>query len=202
MTGLWVFVSVLLILFLLGQLRVGAIVEYGEGGVSLVVRLGRIHMGILPAKKSKTPKQKKKEAKPPRKKRPVGGIIKTLVELLPAVLETVRKLFQRLRADKLELLLTISCPDPADTAIRYGQANALLASLWHPLTQALDVQDGYAHVDLDYDSGASSVYLYLSLYLKLWQLLTLALVLGAKALHVAIKNRSALSGATKESEVV
>ncbi len=202
MTGLWVFVGVLIVLFLLGQLRVGVIVEYGEQGIGLVVRLGRIHMGVLPVKKSKTPKQKKKEAKPPRKKRPVGGLVKTLVELLPPVLDTVKKLFQQLRADKLELLLTVSCPDPADTAIRYGQANALLASLWHPLTQALDVQDGHAHVDLDYDSGTSCVYLYLSLYLKLWQLLTLALVLGAKALRVVIKNRSALSGATKESEVV
>ena len=202
MTGLWVFVSVLLALFLLGQLRVGAIVEYGEGGVSLVVRLGRIHMGVLPAKKSKTPEQKKKQAKPTQKKKPVGDLIKTLAELLPAVLETVKKLFQRLRADKLELLLTVSCPNPADTAIRYGQANALLASLWHPLTQVLDVQDGHARVDLDYDSGASCVYLYLSLYLKLWQLLTLAVVFGAKALRVVIKNRSVLSGTTKESEVV
>ena len=202
MTGLWIFVSVLLVLFLLGQLRVGAIVEYSERGISLAVRLGQIHMGIFPAKKDKTPKPKKKEAKPPQKKKPVGGLVKTVVELLPVVLETIKKLFQRLRADKLELLLTISCPDPADTAIRYGHANALLASLWHPLTQALDVQDGHAHVDLDYDSGASTVYLYLSLSLKLWQLLTLALVLGAKVLRVVIKNRSALSGATKESEVV
>ena len=202
MTGLWVFAGVLLVLLLLGQLRVGTIVEYGEDGICLVVRLGRIHIGVLPAKKRKTPKQKKKQAKPPQKKKPVGGLVKTLVELLPAVLGTVKKLFQQLRADKLELLLTVSCPDSADTAIRYGQANALLASLWHPLTQVLDVQDGHAHVDLDYDSGTSRVYLYLSLYLKLWQLLTLALVLGAKTLRVVIKNRSALSGATKESEAV
>lgn len=202
MTGLWVFAGVLFVLFLLGQLRMGVIVEYGEDGVSLVVRLGRIHIGILPVKKNKKPKQKKKETKPPQKKKPMGGVVKTLVELLPAILETVKKLFQQLRADKLELLLTVSCPDPADTAIRYGQANALLASLWHPLTQTLDVQDGHAHVDLDYDSGVSSVYLYLSLYLKVWQLLTLALVLGAKAIRVVVKNRSALSGATKESEAV
>ena len=202
MTGLWIFLGAALVLFLLGLLRAGMVVEYSENGICLAVRLGRIHISILPAKNTKAAKPKQKKAKPPQKKKSAGGVIKTLTELLPAVLETVKKLFRQLRADKLELLLTVSCPDPADTAIRYGQANALLASLWYPLTRALDVRDGHAHVDLDYEGGRSSVYLYLSLYLKLWQLLTLALVLGVKALRVVIKNRSALSGATKESEVV
>ncbi len=202
MTGVWIALSLVLVLLLLGQLRVGAIVEYGQDGLGVRLRLGPVRIGVFPVKPGKKSKEKTKKTKPAKEKKPLGGRVKPLVQLLPAALDTVKKLFGQLRADKLELLLTISCPDPADTAIRYGQANALLASLWGPLTQALEVQDGHAHVELDYEQGQTSAYVYLSLYLKLWQLLTLAVVFGGKVLFVLIKNRSAVRGASTESEVV
>ena len=48
---------------------------------------------------------------------------------------------RRLRGDQLELKLTIGAADPGDAAIRYGQANALLGSIWQPLTEAFHVED-------------------------------------------------------------
>lgn len=199
-TGFWVTLSVLLVLLLLGLLRTGVIVEYSQEGLGLIVRFGSIRIAVLP--RAKTNREKRTKDTSAQAKKPSGGLVKTLVQLLPDVLETVKKLFHHLRSDKLELQLTVSSPDPADTAIAYGQANALLASLWHPLTQVLDVEDGHAHVDMDYEAGRSSVYLYVSVYLRLWQLLTLAVVLVVKVIRIFIKNRSVWNASEKDREVV
>ncbi|MBO5727714.1 MAG: DUF2953 domain-containing protein [Oscillospiraceae bacterium] len=203
MTGLWIALGVAAALLLLGQLRVGCVAHYSQEGFGLSVRLGAVRVKLLPAKpREKKPKKKTKAPPTQTEKRPIGGVVTTLVELLPAVLDAVKALFCRLRADKLELLLTVSLPDPADTAIRYGQANALLASLWTPLTQVLEVEDGHARVEMDYEGERTHIYLYVSLYLKLYQLVALAAVLGWRALRVLMKNRSVLSKTTRKSEVV
>lgn len=196
MTGVLVALSLVLVLMLFGQLRVGTIVEYGQDGLGVLLRVGPVHISVFPVK------SKPKKKTPDKAKKPLGGRVKPLLQLLSVALDTVKKLFGCLRADKLDLLLTVSCPDPADTAIRYGQANALVGSLWTPLTDVLEVEDGHARVELDYERGESVVWLYLSLYLKLWQLLWLAVVFGGKVLFVLIKNRSAARGASTEREVV
>lgn len=56
--------------------------------------------------------------------------------------------------DQLELKLTIGAADPGDAAIRYGQANALLGSIWQPLTEAFHVEEGRARVEVDFTAAA------------------------------------------------
>ena len=91
--------------------------------------------------------------------------------------------------DKLELELTVSAPDPADAALRYGQANAALGCAWGALLSAFEVKDGRAAVKLDLEAGESALYALASLSLKVGQALWLGVYFGIKALRTLLAVR-------------
>ena len=111
-------------------------------------------------------------------------------ELLPLALEAAGCFRRRLRVDQLELKLTIGAADPGDAAIRYGQANALLGSIWQPLTEAFHVEEGRARVEVDFTAAAPVLTGQVSLSLKLYQLLWLGLHFGLRALSTYVNHRN------------
>ena len=80
--------------------------------------------------------------------------------------------------------------DPGDAAIRYGQANALLGSIWQPLTEAFHVEEGRARVEVDFTAAAPVLTGQVSLSLKLYQLLWLGLHFGLRALSTYVNHRN------------
>ena len=74
--------------------------------------------------------------------------------------------------------------DPAETAERYGQIQALLGTVWQPAVQAFHIQDGRVHVDLDLDRREPALYGTASLSLTASQLLWLGLRYGPKCLGI------------------
>ena len=141
----------------------------------------------------KTKKQKPKKPKKPKPEQSlsekVGGALEYAQALLPVVLEAAGQFKRKLQADKLVLELTAGGTDPADAAMLYGRASAALGAFWYPLTQALNVKDGRAHVTVDFDAAAMTLYAFLSLSLKLWQILWLVVYFGCKALLAYLKVR-------------
>lgn len=202
MNGVLVALIVLLVLFLLGQIRIGAQVEYCEQGLFVHIRAGAVLIPVFPRKEKKKKPESPKAPKPsgqlaehaPKGKK--GGRLKLALKFIPLVLDTVKKFRRKLRMDKIEMALVVGADDPADAAVRYGQANALLGSLWTPVTQAFHVKDGHAHVGLDFDSDKPTIYILTSLSLTIAQTLGLALAFGVKALGILIRNR------TKQREAV
>ena len=88
----------------------------------------------------------------------------------------------------------MSAPDPADAALRYGQANAALGCAWGALLSAFEVKEGRAAVKLDLEAGECTLYALASLSLKLGQILRLGLYFGIKALRSALAVRRRRSG--------
>ena len=119
-----------------------------------------------------------------------GGLLELMKELLPLALEAAGCFRRRLRVDQLELKLTIGAADPGDAAIRYGQANALLGSIWQPLTEAFHVEEGRAQVEVDFTAAAPVLTGQVSLSLKLYQLLWLGLHFGLRALSTYVNHRN------------
>jgi len=202
MNGLFAVLIVLLILVLLGQIRIGAQVEYCEDGLFVRMRAGAVLIPVFPVKKKKTKGKRTKQAKPPRQKQKKGGMLKTVLDLLPLVLETAGKFRRKLRVDQLEMNLIICEPDPAEAAIRYGQANALLGTLWQPVTQAFHVKDGHSHVGVDFEGETPVIYILASLSLTVAQILGLIFVFAVKGLGVLVRNRSKRDMRTNQKEVV
>lgn len=80
-------------------------------------------------------------------------------------------------------------PDPADAALRYGQANALLGAIWQPVTRVFHVKDGWARVEVDFDRTEPALYGRVSLSLTVGELAALGLSFGVKALSVLLAVR-------------
>lgn len=208
MRPLYVLAAAVLVLFLIGQIRVGCRVEFHSKGFFLWARLGMIRIQILPAKpkkekppKPEKPKKKKKEKKPkkPKKEKPpaalsekIGGALEYAQALLPVVLEAAGGLWRGFTIDTLDLELTAGSPDPADAAMLYGSANAALGALWYPLTRTFHVKDGTARVKLDFDASGMTVYALASFSLKLGQLVWIGLRAGIRALIRALAARRRL----------
>ncbi len=205
MKALFVLAVLVLILLLLGQVRVGGRAEFNEKGFFLWIRLGRFKLKILPAgpkeekigkpkkpKKEKEPKKPKKEKPPTPLPEKIGGALEYAQALLPVALEAAKGMWRGLRVDVLELELTAGGGDPADTAMLYGQANAALGALWHPLTRAFHVKDGTARVKLDFDAPGTTVYGQAALSVKIGTLVWIGLGAGWKALFGVLAARKRL----------
>ena len=206
MRPLYILAAVILVLFLIGQIRVGCQARFNAEGFFLWVKLGRFRIKILPGKpkrekKPKKPKKpkKKKEPKKPKKEKPptplpekVGGALEYAQALLPIALEAAKGLWRSFRIDTLELELTAGSPDPADTAMVYGQASAALGALWYPLTRAFHVKDGRARVNFDFDAQSMTVYAFAVFSLKLGNIVWIGLRAGVKALFGVLAARRRL----------
>lgn len=195
MRAVYTLAAVALVLFLIGQVRVGGRAEFSAQGFFLWVRLGLFQIKILPMApkekkpaKPRKPKKKKEPKKPKKEKEPVplpekiGGALEYAQELLPVALEAGRGMWRGLRVDTLELELTAGGGDPADAAMLYGQANAALGALWRPLTRAFHVKDGSARVKLDFDAPGTTVYGMAALSVKIGTVTWIGLRAGVKAL--------------------
>lgn len=202
MSGFVTALIILLALLLIGQIRIGAQVEYCADGLFVRVRVGGFLIPVFPAKKKENEKQRKKtkQTKEPGKKK--GGVLKLALDLIPLVLDTLKRFGKSLRVDKLDMELTFGAADPADAAIHYGQANALLGSVWQPITQTLHVVDGHAHVGVDFEEMRSSLYILADLSLTVARTLTLAAVFGWKALIILIRNRTGRIQRPEQGEAV
>lgn len=205
MRALQILAVIILILFLIGQVRVGGRAEFNAQGFFLWVRLGRIHIKILPMApkeekpaKTQRPKKKKEPKKPQKEKEPIplpeklGGALEYAQALLPVGLEAARGLWHGLRVDTLELELTAGGSDPADAAMLYGQANAALGALWRPVTKAFHVKDGAARVKLDFDAPGTTVYGQAALSIKIGTAVWIGLRAGVKALSGVLAARERL----------
>ena len=197
MTAPAVLLCVLIALFLIGQIRVGCKAEYDQDGVQVFIRIASFHIRVFPLKKKSGDKKKKakktKKEKKPKEPVPmqekIGGALGYVQELLPVLLKAVGYFFKKLQIDTLHLRLTAGSSDPADAAMVYGKASAALGALWYPLTQALDVKDGYAKIDLDFNAEKMTVWAAAALSIKIGQILWLVLYFGIWTLVRFLRER-------------
>ena len=193
-----ILLCVVIVLFLIGQIRVGCKAEYDQNGVQVFVRVAAFHIQVFPLKKKTGEKKPKKAKKPKKEKKPkqpvpmkekIGGALGYVQTLLPVVIKAVGYFFKKLQIDTLRLRLVAGSPDPADAAKVYGTASAALGALWQPLTQAFDVKDGHARVDLDFESDRMTIWAAASLSIKIGQIIWLAVYFGIWALVRFLKER-------------
>ena len=202
MNGLYVALIIGCILFFVGCIRIGAQVEYCEEGLFVRVRVGRFLIPVFPLKKDELPKTKKAQKKAPPEQKKKGGLLQLALDFIPLVLDTVKRLHHKLQVDKLDMELVVCASDPADTAVRYGQANALLGTLWQPMIQTFHVKDGHANVAVNFEEGKTTLYLLVSLSLTIAQTLCLALVFGVKALGIFIRTKRKQTKHIQQGEAV
>lgn len=206
-------VAILLILFLIGQIRLGVQGEYNVEGARIWLKFWLFPIQILPMKPKKkkrkkpAPKKEKQQSEPEKKPEKsagkpvserVGGALDYARGLLPVVLEGAKAFYRKLQVDTLDMELIVGAPDPADAAMLYGRSSAILGSLWYPLTHAFHVKDGRARTRLDFDAGEMTLYAKATLTIKLGQIIWLGFYFGLRSLKAFLSVRNKRKKATKQ----
>lgn len=189
MTALKVIGIIVLIVLLIGLLRLGAVVSFGD---ALRVRLmvGPLRLTVYPRKKRRKPKAEKPQEEPsekpekkPSKRRKVPKLtLQELLELadtaLSALGATVRRACRRVRIDPLELTVVFGGLDPAETAMFYGTANTLMFALMPRLEETFYIPDPSLHLRMDLQEEWPSAEGTVGVSLRVCDLIAIALTLA------------------------
>lgn len=200
MRAVYVIAAILLLLFLLSLVRVGAWVEYSESGLLAKLRIGPFFIQLFPVKpkKKKAPKKtgKKREKQPaqPVEKPKRGGSLTLVKELLPVVADAAGQLKRHICIDDLKLDLVWSAPDPAACAMGFGAANAAVGMIWPLIAQNFQVKDHRIRTAVDFEQGKPTVYLSAMATLTIGQGVSLGLRVGLRLVKAYLR-------AKKESNV-
>ena len=192
MTALKVIGIILLIVFLIGLIRVGAAVRFGEE-LGLRLLIGPFRITLLPAKEKKAAqngeKKKKKAAETgtteqsgKKKSRSLPKLTREewrdlITTALSALKETARRTCRRLRIDPLEILIVFGGEDPADIAQSYGYASAAMWSVMPQLEDLFHIPDPLLHLRMDYSAKETRAEGSVGLSLRVWDMLIIAFAL-------------------------
>ncbi len=189
MTALIVILIILAVFWLIGMIRLGGRLKYGEAGFFVYILAGPAKIQVLPAppkkpEKQKPKKEKKSKPEKPKKPKPEGqpGTLQRVMSVLPRILDAVGALRRRIRIDDIDLTLIWGGSDPASIAIGYGRANAALGALWPLVENNFMVKRRSFDIQMDYGRTEPAVEVTAAFTITLGQILTLALWHGGRVL--------------------
>ena len=195
-----VLIVILGLLLLLLLIPVGVDVGYNEDGLRVYARVSCVTIPLYPRKASKKKKKPKKQETvqqapepqpteaaateaPAKKKRGLPDITKDeVLDLIGVAVRSVRKL--RFCLHKLKLHFISAFPDPYQTAMIYGYASAGVNALGLPQMKRADVQ-----LAVDFEREKYYVDGYLSVTIKIYYIMKLALCAAFGALPILLRRR-------------
>ena len=202
MTFFKVLLVLLLVCFLLSRIRLGGIAEYKETVFSLCVIAGPVKINLFPGEKKESEKKAKKppkEKKTKKAKADGGTAAEKPKRKLPAVgdlillgLEAAGQLKRKIRIDDLTLHLTWAADDPADTAVGFGKANALMGMIWPLIDNNFHVKKHDLGVAVDFDRKSPDIFARGRLTMTVGQLISLGVRYGIKFLLLWSRSGKAL----------
>ena len=207
MTALIVILIVLAVFWLIGMIRLGGRLKYGEAGFYVHILAGPVKIQVLPAstkkpKKQKPKKEKKTKPEKPKKPKPEGqpGTLRRVMSVLPRILDAVGALKRKIRIDDIDLTLIWGGSDPASIAIGYGRANAALGALWPLVENNFKVKRRSFDIQLDYGRTEPAVEVTAAFTITLGQILTLALWHGGRVLIQWVRSGRPARPAAKQTK--
>lgn len=176
----------ILIFFLISLVRVGGILEYGEPGLLIRLRLGRLHFTVFPIKQKKKKPEKKKKTAPkaepePPSPPPAWNTWALLKRFLPVVAEAAGRFQNKVRIDRLDIDITAAAGDPAAAAIAYGAANAAIGMMIPLLEHNFKVKERRIRTRVDFDRTSPQVRLKAAFSLTIGQGAMLGFRFGVQA---------------------
>lgn len=195
MTALKIIGIILLIFLLIGLLRVGATIRFGEETI-VKLRVGFLRLTVFPGKKKEKKKQSKEDVPAEKKEKKARKLPKLTLEdlfdlaatVISALGKTIRRICRRLRIDPLRLSIVFGGTDPADVAETYGMANAFVWSVMPKAEEIFYLPDPNIHLEMSYETEEThcegTVGISFRIFDVLSILLTLALPLIRWFLHL------------------
>ncbi len=166
MTAFWVIGAIVLVVLLIGSLRVGALVSFGDA-LCVRARIGVLRLTVYPqkGKAPKGPKEEKPREEKPKKAKKSSPLPKPtfdeledlLATLLSALGAAARRACRRLRIDPMDVTVVFG-GDPARSAIRYGRASAAMYALMPRLEECFRIPNPSLHLRVDFDAEGTRAF--------------------------------------------
>lgn len=207
MTALIIILIILAVFYLIGMIRLGGRLKYGEAGFSVHILAGPAKIQVLPSPPKKPKKQKpakEKGPKPEKAPKPKSegrpGTLRRVMSVLPRILDAVGALKRKIRVDDVDLTLIWGGSDPASIAIGYGRANAALGALWPLVENNFKVKRRSLDIRMDYGRTEPAVEVTAAFTITLGQILTLAVWHGGRVLIQWVRSGRPLKSAAKQTK--
>lgn len=194
MKALIIIGCVLLVLFFIGRIRMGASVKYSESGLGVKIKLGPVWLQIVPRKKDEVTKEKQKkqpteETADTAPKRKWKDTLDLAMRFIPLLGDAAGKLKRTIRIDRLFLHVVWGASDPASAAMGFGAGNAAMGILWPAFEHNFNVKTHDLRVDVDFEREKPAFDADAQVTLTIGQILSLAIILGLKALKIFLGYR-------------
>lgn len=217
MKAIIILLILVLVFFLIGQIRVGGRVEYSQEGVKAWLRIHGVPILLFPRPKKKpkpgdeekaaekkrrkaekAAKKKAKKAKKGGEKKPEtqekppekkGGTVQLVLQLLPVVVEALGALKRRIRIDLLVVHYVAGGEDAAKTALTYGKVSGAAGVILALLNNNFKVKKQEVTMDVNFLAERATVYLDAALSIKIGQILYLGVRYGIACLRVFLRHR-------------
>lgn len=199
MLWLWILCILILLAVLLCLTRVGVRAAMLEGTLTLDLKVGMIHIRLMPKKKTAEKKveqhaQPEKDTKPSQKKafpKPALEDIKDAVRtLMPPLKRALGRTRRGIRIHPLRLALTLGGrEDPAAAAEQYGYLHTGVWTVMPQLEHLLDIPDPRLHIGLDFDAAETVVEGEAGISIRVGTILAVGFIVAVPALKWFLRYR-------------
>ena len=166
---------IVFVIVLVSITKVGIIVQW-DGSLSLQLTVGPIRFKLTPGKKKPSDKPQGEEKKKTKKnKKASGSWSNVLLTNWKELLELVGRVLHMPVLDPFFLRVTFGGDDPADRAIRYGQAWALVGAVMPLLERSFNIGKRDIDVCCKPNEEKISVYAKAGLSVRIGQCISLAI---------------------------
>lgn len=154
MTALCIIAGLLLLLGLILSIPVHFFLCYQKEELTVTARWLLWRRTLYPTEEvaeeeaEPTPAQKKKPQGA--RRRPLMDWLQLINDMLPQLQKLLQKLLGRITLRRCRIRMVLAAEEAADTAIRYGRANALLYSIYAVVSQHMKVREFSADLRQDY----------------------------------------------------
>ena len=190
-----VWIIILIVLLLILACPVGADAAYSTGASFLKLKIGPFRKTLLPSEKKKKKEQKKEEAPKPeqseekKEKKKLKLTLDDILTLAEIGLDTLHQFRIRLSVDLIKLYWTAAATDPCDALMQYGRINVALGMLQGKAHTALKVRNEDIRTELDLTLDRPIIEGRLILTIKIWEILLIGIIAGAKGLRWYLKKK-------------
>lgn len=162
MSWLLVLLCVLLFIYLLSLVRIGARVQYVSNTLQVDLSVMKWSITILPGKERKKKLKKNsgkkvdsKKDKKPKKSRSIQEILTLIKLFVPILTRAVKGVLGTILIDPMKIHWVVGSSDPATTAITYGLAQSTLTATIPLIDRVFTIQNQDISLGLDFDTERS-----------------------------------------------
>ena len=213
----WIILGVIvLIIFCINRIRIGADIAYEQEAFRLAAKVAGIRIQLLPKedqgeekpKKEKKPKKKKKEKKkdgeeeekPGKKGLPLGMTLGELLDLVKAVLGHFARFPRKFLIDHFKLHVRMAGADPYDTAMSYAYLNEALSVLLPLARKGFKVRRSDVRTEVDFTEDKIGIEFAMGLTIRIGQIFGLINSILFTALKAVVKSKARQRRERKEEK--